>query len=107
MNRGIINKIDVSRNCGEYLDFRPLLSPDFLIHTAISGGNPGTKAGAGGGIINKIDVSRNCGEYLDFRPLLSPDFLIHTAISGGNPGTKAVADAPTVPKFPSVLSSFY
>ncbi|WP_231574049.1 hypothetical protein [Paenibacillus sp. FSL R5-0345] len=38
--------LSVSRNCGECLDFQPLLSADFLILTANSGRNPQTKADA-------------------------------------------------------------
>jgi hypothetical protein len=36
--------LKLRRHCGEHLDFRPLLSPDFLINTALRGGNPVTAA---------------------------------------------------------------
>ncbi|NQX44025.1 hypothetical protein HQN87_01670 [Paenibacillus tritici] len=36
--------LKLRRHCGEHLDFRPLLSPDFWINIALGGGNPVTKA---------------------------------------------------------------
>ncbi|NOU80141.1 hypothetical protein GC101_14825 [Paenibacillus sp. LMG 31459] len=45
--------MDVVHNCGEYLDFRLLLSVDFLIVTAFSGRNPVTKAVAGAPTVPK------------------------------------------------------
>lgn len=46
------NKVKV-RAAAVLLDFRSLLSPDFMIRTAVRGGNPETKANAAAPIVPK------------------------------------------------------